>query len=97
MPRPRKRRWVMGEPSVAYFKPQGVPLRALDETVLSVEEYEALRLSDLEGLTQEEAAKKMGISQPTFFRLLSSARKKVSEALIKGKAIRIYGGHYRVR
>ena len=69
----------------------------LEETVLTIEEYEALRLSDFQQLSQTDASKKMGISQPTFHRLLSSARKKVSDAIINGKAIRIAGGHYELR
>jgi len=64
--------------------------------MLTVEELEALRLKDLEGLNQEEAAKKMGISQPTFNRILSSARKKVTDALVSGKSIRISGGVYKM-
>lgn len=97
MPRPRKRRRVGAEPGHCYFKPQGVPLARLEETVLTIEEYEALRLSDFQQLSQTDASNKMGISQPTFHRLLSSARKKVSDAIINGKAIRIAGGHYELR
>ena len=97
MPRPRKRRMVGGEPGVRFFKPQGVPLTKLSEVILTVEEYEALRLADLKGMSQEDAAKKMEISQPTFFRLIKSARSKVSRAIIEGKAIRIRGGDYVVR
>ena len=97
MPRPRKRRRVRAEPGHSYFKPQGVPLARLKETVLTIEEYEALRLSDFQQLSQTAASKKMGISQPTFHRLLNSARKKTSDAIINGKAIRIAGGHYELR
>lgn len=96
MPRPRRLRRVSFRPEVTYFKPAGVPLRELEETVLTVDEFEALRLVDLEGMGQEEAAKKMDISQPTLNRLLSSARKKAAEALVRGKAIRVEGGHYRM-
>jgi len=64
-------------------------MRTLEEVVLSFEEIESLRLKEVEGLGQTEAAKKMHISQPTFFRILSTARKKVAEAIIKGKAIKI--------
>jgi predicted DNA-binding protein (UPF0251 family) len=88
---------VGGEPGFTYFKPQGVPMRDLEEVVLTVDEYEALRLSDIKGLSQDDAAGKMGISQPTFYRLLSSARRKVSQAIINGKAIRIQGGDYMIR
>ena len=96
MPRPRKRRQVGAEPGITYFKPRGVPASSLDEVVLTVEEYEALRLADLDGLSQEDAAEKMGISQPTFHRLLTSARHKLSDSIINGKAIRIEGGDYMV-
>ena len=72
-------------------------MRELEEVILSVEEFEAVRLKDLEGLEQEECAKKMKISQPTFHRLVLSARKKIAEAIIKGKAIQIQGGIYRLR
>ena len=96
MPRPRRCRRVGVLPEVAYFKPAGIRLVDLKETVLTVDEFEALRLKDLEGLDQSDAAKKMGISQPTFNRLLSSARKKTAEAIVKGKAIRIEGGVYRM-
>ena len=92
--RPRKRRRVGREPGVNYFKPQGVPIRSLEEVVLTVEEYEALRLADLEGMPQDEAAKKMDVSQPTFHRLLKSAREKTSKAIVEGKALRIQGGNY---
>ncbi len=95
MARPRLFRRVRFNPNVTYFKPRGIPLRELEEVILHVDEYEAVRLKDLEGLEQEEAAKKMKISQPTFNRLLASARKKVSKALVEGKAIKIEGGNYK--
>lgn len=69
-------------------------MRSLEEVSLKFEEAEALRLKDVEGLGQTIAAKKMGVSQPTFFRILSSARKKVSDAIINGKAIKVEGGEY---
>lgn len=67
----------------------------LKESVLTVDEFEAMRLKDLEGLDQEPAAGKMGVSQPTFHRILASARTKISDAIVNGKAIRIEGGVYR--
>lgn len=94
MPKPRKKRNVLYPPLIVYFKPQGIPLRALDEVVLTVDEYEAVRLSDYEGLKQEEAAKKMNISRPTFTRIVESARRKISDALVNGKALRIEGGSF---
>ncbi len=76
-------------PDVYYFKPQGIPLRLLEEVVLRPDELEALKLYEADGLEQTKAARKMKISQPTFARILGSANKKISEAIIKGKAIRI--------
>jgi len=79
------------KPNVYYFKPQGIPLRELEEVVLFSDELEALKLHEVDGLEQIEASEKMKISQPTFARLLGSANRKVAEAIIKGKAIRIEG------
>lgn len=94
MPRPRICRRVQCEPGFTYFKPRGVPLAHLENVNLAVDEFEAIRLNDLEGLEQTAAAEKMRISQPTFHRILESARKKMADALINGKAIRIEGGDY---
>jgi len=84
------------EPNVTYFKPRGIPLVELEEVILQVDEFEAVRLKDLGGLEQEECAKKMNISQPTFHRLVLSARKKISDAIVNGKAIKIEGGNYKI-
>lgn len=97
MPRPRICRRIRKRPDVTYFKPAGVGLRQLREIVLTLEEYEAVRLVDLEGIEQSKAGKQMKISQPTLSRLLKSARRKLSEAIIKGKAIKIHGGNYKFR
>ena len=97
MTRPPKPRWVEFTPEVTSFKPQGVPLRFLEEVHLTVEELEALRLKDWEGLEGEEAAQRMQVSRPTFQRVLESARRKVAEALVGGKALRIEGGNFAVR
>jgi predicted DNA-binding protein (UPF0251 family) len=94
MPRPVKWRRVALIPQVSYFKPAGIPLRALEEVGLTVEEAEAIRLKDLESLEQEECAQRMHISRPTFHRVLGSARRKIADALINGKAIRIEGGNF---
>ena len=94
MPRPPKWRRVSFMPEVTFFKPAGIPLAHLEEILLSVEEAEAIRLRDLEGLEQEECARKMLISRPTFHRVLGSARKKLADALLNGKAIRIEGGNF---
>ena len=94
MPRPPKCRRVAFLPNVTYFKPAGIPLRDLEEVQLSVEEAEAIRLKDLEGLEQEEGAERMNISRPTFQRVLASARQKIADALLNGKAISIEGGSF---
>jgi predicted DNA-binding protein (UPF0251 family) len=94
LPRPIIPRRVLAEPKVTYFKPAGIRLAELEENSVGIEEFEAIRLADLESMEQENAAEKMGISQPTFHRLLVSARKKIADAIVKGKAIRIEGGHY---
>ena len=94
MPRPRICRRVSCEPGVTYFKPRGVPLARLENVDLTIDEFEAIRLKDLEQLEQTVAAEKMQISQPTFHRVLESARKKVADALIHGKAIRIEGADH---
>jgi predicted DNA-binding protein (UPF0251 family) len=83
-------------PGVTFFKPAGIPLRALEEVRLTVEEAEAIRLKDLEGLEQEEGAEKMNISRPTFQRVLASARQKMADALLSGKAMRIEGGNFEI-
>ncbi|HJA79894.1 MAG TPA: DUF134 domain-containing protein [Candidatus Desulfovibrio intestinavium] len=96
MPRPRHCRYVSATPSVTYFKPRGIPLTALDEVCLSVDELEALRLADLEGLTAIEAAGRMRVSRHTFGRTLAAARRVVATALCRGCALRIEGGTYAV-
>jgi len=96
MPRPRLRRQVWFNPHTTYFKPAGVALRNLKEITLTIEEFEAIRLKDYEELDQEKAAKKMKISQPTFNRVLKTARKKIGEALVHGNAIRIQGGAFKM-
>jgi predicted DNA-binding protein (UPF0251 family) len=92
MPRPPCTRRVAAPPRCSYFKPAGVPLSHLEEVNLSVDELEALRLADLEGLYQDDAASRMGISRPTFARIVEASRRKVAEALVRGCALRIAGG-----
>jgi predicted DNA-binding protein (UPF0251 family) len=89
MPRPIKPRFFGFDPNVTYFKPRAVPMSALEEVDLKMDEFEALRLCDFKELGQVEAAKKMKISQSTLQRLLESGRKKVASALVEGKAIKI--------
>ncbi len=93
-PRPPKSRRVEFVPDVTYFKPAGVRLRDLEEVTLTVDELEALRLKDLEGLDQVQSAERMSVSQSTFQRLLAGARSKVASAIVGGFAIRIHGGNY---
>jgi len=97
MPRPKKSRWVSCQPGICFFKPQGVPLRMLDQICLGVDELEAMRLADLECLSQEEAAQRMNVSRATFGRIVAQARKKVADALAHGKAISIEGGEVEIR
>ena len=96
MPRPPIERAVGGVPRVTLFKPAGVPGRELEQLPLAVDELEAIRLVDLEGLSHEQAASAMGVSRQTVGRVLERGRAKVAEALVAGKAILIGGGQYRV-
>ncbi len=89
MTRPLKPRRILFDPSVAYFEPRAVPLSELEEVEIKKDELEALRLCDSEDLGQARAAKRMGISQSTLQRTLSSARKKVADAIVTGKTIKI--------
>jgi len=94
MARPINCRRVGSIPESNYFKPKGIPLSLLEEVVLTVDEFEAIRLADLEGLYQEQAAGKMNVSRQTFGRIVESAHKKVAEALAQGKALKIEGGEF---
>ncbi len=89
MPRPRCCRHIHGTPGARIFKPAGRPAAALAEVCLSLEEYEAIRLADFEGLYQEEAARRMGVSRQTFGRGVEAARRKVARALVEGLVLRI--------
>ena len=89
MPRPKKYRCVRCKPDATYFKPRGIPLVELEEVPISIDEIEAIRLADFEGMYHEDAAKRMKISRQTFGRILNDAHKKVSECLVKGKALKI--------
>ena len=97
MARPQKDRIVTCDPAISYFKPRGVPLRLMEEVRLTIDQMEALRLADLEGLSQEEAGARMGVSRATFGRIIQRARRVVAEALIHGKAILLEGGNYQVK
>ena len=89
MSRPCKKRRLNSKPNSNYFKPAGIPKKDLKEIELTHEEFEALKLIDLENIPQSEAGKKMNISQPTLSRILRSSRSKIAEAIIKGKSIKI--------
>ncbi len=92
MPRPRHCRRVAHLPQVTFYKPQGVPLSILQRIALTVDELEAIRLADLQGLYQEQAAEQMNVSRQTFGRIIESAHKKIADALVNGKALSIEGG-----
>ncbi len=89
MVRPRMCRRLRFKPKAHYFKPQGIPMNQLEETVLTKEEMEAIKLKDFDGLEQIEASEKMNTSQSTFQRILSSARVKIARAVVNGEALRI--------
>jgi predicted DNA-binding protein (UPF0251 family) len=92
VPRPKRCRKVCFDPNYKIFKPQGIPMSELSSIEMELDELEAMRLSDVENLSQTDAAKMMDVSQPTFNRILSGARSKVAEALTEGMALRIARG-----
>lgn len=97
MPRPISER-VLGAPIAArVMKPAGIPARVLEEVVLGFDEAEAIRLADLEGLYQEAAARSMGVSRQTFGRIVETARRKVADAILNGKALRLDGGEITIK
>jgi predicted DNA-binding protein (UPF0251 family) len=94
MAKPKKDRFVLQPPSVVYYKPQGIRLSQIEQVILAVDEYEAVRLVDYERLQQKDAAERMKVSRATCARILESARHKIAAALTGGKAIRIHGGNF---
>lgn len=92
MVRPHKCRHVCGNPQSYYFKPRGIPATQLEEVVLTIDQYEAIRLADIEGLYQEDAARQMNISRQTFGNIIESAHRKVGDAIVNAKALKIEGG-----
>ncbi len=94
MARPVKWRKVEYIPNVQNFMPASGDTEKRGENILQIEELEAIRLKDLEGLEQEDCAEKMEVSRQTFQRIISTARKKVADSLVNGKAIRIEGGNF---
>lgn len=89
MARPRKLRHITCDVQATYFKPQGIPMRFLEEIALDMDEIEAIRLADIEDLYQADAAIKMGVSRATFSNIIARAHKKIALALLQGKALRI--------
>lgn len=89
MTRPRIPRRIRSRPCCSCYKPEGSPKGNLPGVTLQTDEFEALKLHDVDGLNQEAAAKKMKVSQPTFARILASVHKKVAEAIVGGKEIKI--------
>jgi len=89
VPRPCKRRRIRGNPNASYFKPAGIRMNELEESSLDKDEFEAIRLVDLEEIPQEKAATQMQVSQPTLSRILKSGRKKIADSIVNGKAIKI--------
>jgi len=95
MVRPRKRRLVSAYPTITAFVPQGVNITG--EATLTVDEFEAIRLSDFEHLDQQGGAAMMAVSRHTFGRLLARGRAVIAEAMVTGKVLKIEGGSYELR
>ena len=93
MPRPQKLRNVGSPPNIYGMKPIGIRAADTEKLILNLDEYEALKLADFEGLSHKEAGEKIGVSRPTFTRLIDSAHKKISSALVEGKSLIIEGGN----
>ena len=92
MTRPLKRRKVTAKPRAYYFKPRAVPLCELEEATLFLDEFQALKYAELDGKDQAAAAAAMKISRQTFGNILASARRKLADAVVNGKALKIEGG-----
>ena len=96
MSRPRNCRRIGQKPASNYYKPRGIPLSVLELVTLTFDEIEAVRLADMEGMYQEQAAAKMNVSRQTFGRIIESAHKKIADALVNGKALSIEGGNIEI-
>ncbi len=94
--RPKKTRWIKCDPGERCFIPQGKSVDTPGGVSLTIDEFEAVRLADLEGLTQEKVALKMNVHRSTISRILESAHKKIADALVNIKAIKIEGGCCRI-
>ncbi len=97
MPRPKNNRIVHEPPIFTEFKPAGVPATGLKQVLLSLDEFEAMRLADFLGMSHEEAADEMGISRSTFSRLIEKSRKKIAEFIFQGRLLTIDGGNIHFR
>jgi len=97
MPRPKSIREIEELPIVNWFKPVGIPLRQLNEMILTLDEIETIRLADAEGLYHAEVARRLNVSRSTASRILASARRKIAVALLQGYAIRLEGGVVKIR
>jgi uncharacterized protein len=96
VPRPFSSRHIAGRPAAQVYKPAGVPVLELDAVVMTLDEFEAMRLADLDGLYQQQAAAEMKISRTTFSRVIDSAHRKMADAIVHGKALHIEGGPVQV-
>lgn len=96
MPRPFCSRRIAGRPGASVFKPAGIPVDDLERVTMTLDEFEAVRLADLDGMYQEKAAEEMKVSRPTFSRIVEEARRKIADALVHGKALLIEGGPVRM-
>jgi uncharacterized protein len=94
MSRPKIFRRILEEPQIRCFKPEKENINSSEPIKLTIDEFEAIRLRDYHDIQQKKSADLMGISQPTFHRVLTSARKKISKALVDGNTIVIVGGDY---
>ena len=92
MPRPTKCRRIFYSPDFICFKPAGIPGKNLEQVILTLDEFEAIRLADSEGLYQEDSAKQMNISRQTFGNIITSAHKKIADCIINGKILKLEGG-----
>jgi predicted DNA-binding protein (UPF0251 family) len=97
MPRPENNRIVHEPPIFTEFKPAGIPLTNLKQVLLSLDEFEAMRLADFMGMSHEEAADEMGVSRSTFSRLIEKSRKKIAEFIFRGRLLTIDGGNVHFR
>ncbi|MBL7131851.1 MAG: DUF134 domain-containing protein [Candidatus Omnitrophica bacterium] len=94
--RPKKIRLIQEVPKIDQFSPRGKPGRP-NEIELSIDQFEAIRLVDYKGLRQSQAARQMGLSRQTVGRILKQAHKRISDAIINGKIIRIFGGNIKIK